>query len=199
MSGTAILVSAPGKVILCGEHAVVHGRVRRVCALRDPFLPLLTNQGDPAAASVTQTAIAVSLGLRTFVRLTSARALDTVRLDLPDIGIHATWPVAELQALRQVLFGAGKTAVADHRHGHLEVSLMCSAPPSYAQDVAAATPAEQPVTAELRAALEAAVKADGSSKSLATVAFVYLFLAIGLDSVMGYATTTSESTRSSLK
>jgi len=52
--------------------------------------------------------------------------------------------------------------------------------------VAAAAPAEQPVTPELRAALEAAVKADGSSKSLATVAFVYLFLAIGLDSVNGY-------------
>lgn len=65
-----LLVSAPGKVILHGEHAVVHGKV----------------------------ALAVSLNLRTFLRLQPHNS-GKVSLRLPNIGIQQTWDVARLQLL----------------------------------------------------------------------------------------------------
>ncbi|XP_022406476.1 mevalonate kinase isoform X2 [Delphinapterus leucas] len=65
-----LLVSAPGKVILHGEHAVVHGKV----------------------------ALAVALNLRTFLRL-QPHSNGKVDLNLPNIGIQRAWDVAKLQML----------------------------------------------------------------------------------------------------
>ncbi|XP_047683134.1 mevalonate kinase isoform X1 [Prionailurus viverrinus] len=68
MSSEVLLVSAPGKVILHGEHAVVHGKV----------------------------ALAVAVNLRTFLRL-QPHSNGKVCLDLPNIGIKRVWDVARLQ------------------------------------------------------------------------------------------------------
>ncbi|RUS20310.1 ribosomal protein S5 domain 2-type protein [Endogone sp. FLAS-F59071] len=61
------IVSAPGKVILFGEHAVVHGK----------------------------TAIAASLGLRTYLFL-EPRTDDAIQLILPDVGLDKTLSVSAL-------------------------------------------------------------------------------------------------------
>ncbi|XP_045315711.1 mevalonate kinase isoform X1 [Leopardus geoffroyi] len=68
MLSEVLLVSAPGKVILHGEHAVVHGKV----------------------------ALAVAVNLRTFLRL-QPHSNGKVCLDLPNIGIKRVWDVARLQ------------------------------------------------------------------------------------------------------
>ncbi|XP_055970468.1 mevalonate kinase [Sorex fumeus] len=65
-----LVVSAPGKVILHGEHAVVHGKV----------------------------ALAMALNLRTFLRL-QPQSNGTVSLNLPNIGINLAWDIAKLQQL----------------------------------------------------------------------------------------------------
>uniref|UniRef100_A0A2K6US23 Mevalonate kinase n=1 Tax=Saimiri boliviensis boliviensis TaxID=39432 RepID=A0A2K6US23_SAIBB len=70
MLSEVLLVSAPGKVILHGEHAVVHGKV----------------------------ALAVALNLRTFLRL-QPHSSGKVDLTLPNIGIKRAWDVARLQLL----------------------------------------------------------------------------------------------------
>ncbi|XP_037089321.1 mevalonate kinase-like [Pollicipes pollicipes] len=61
-------VSAPGKIILFGEHSVVYKRL----------------------------AIAVSVGLRTKLNLYQTDG--EVSLDLPDIGLRRSWPVAQVRA-----------------------------------------------------------------------------------------------------
>nr|XP_012423473.1 PREDICTED: mevalonate kinase isoform X2 [Odobenus rosmarus divergens] len=68
MLSEVLLVSAPGKVILHGEHAVVHGKV----------------------------ALAVALNLRTFLRL-QPHSSGKVCLNLPNIGVKRAWDVARLQ------------------------------------------------------------------------------------------------------
>ncbi|XP_006171278.1 mevalonate kinase isoform X2 [Tupaia chinensis] len=70
MLSEALTVSAPGKVILHGEHAVVHGKV----------------------------ALAVALNLRTFLRL-QPHSNGKVCLNLPNIGVKQTWDVARLEQL----------------------------------------------------------------------------------------------------
>ncbi|CAK7314489.1 Mevalonate kinase [Vulpes lagopus] len=68
MLSEVLLVSAPGKVILHGEHAVVHGKI----------------------------ALAVALNLRTFLRL-QPHSNGKVCLNLPNIGVKRAWDVARLQ------------------------------------------------------------------------------------------------------
>nr|XP_043881239.1 mevalonate kinase [Solea senegalensis] len=63
-------VSAPGKAILHGEHAVVHGKV----------------------------ALAVSLNLRTFLKL-KATTTGKVCINLPNIDIFLSWDLSELKQL----------------------------------------------------------------------------------------------------
>ncbi|XP_074062217.1 mevalonate kinase [Macrotis lagotis] len=65
-----LLVSAPGKVILHGEHAVVHGKV----------------------------ALAEALNLRTFLCIKPHKD-GKVRLNLPNIGSKRDWDVSKLQLL----------------------------------------------------------------------------------------------------
>ncbi|XP_056182395.1 mevalonate kinase isoform X1 [Falco biarmicus] len=68
----SLLLSAPGKVILHGEHAVVHGKV----------------------------ALAVALDLRTFLRLRPCGE-GRVRVRLPGVGVVRSWETPRLQALRR--------------------------------------------------------------------------------------------------
>nr|KAF6466529.1 mevalonate kinase [Rousettus aegyptiacus] len=70
MLSQVLLVSAPGKIILHGEYAVVYGKV----------------------------ALAVALNLRTFLRL-QPQGNGKLDLNLPNIGIKRTWDVAKLQLL----------------------------------------------------------------------------------------------------
>ncbi|XP_020863711.1 mevalonate kinase isoform X3 [Phascolarctos cinereus] len=75
----ALLVSAPGKVILHGEHAVVHGKI----------------------------ALAEALNLRTFLRI-KPRKDEKVRLSLPNIGAERDWDVSKLQLLREAFVDSGE-------------------------------------------------------------------------------------------
>lgn len=65
----AFMVSAPGKVILCGEHAVVHGKA----------------------------AIAAAISLRSYLLVTTlSKSKRTVTLKFPDIDLAHTWNIDEL-------------------------------------------------------------------------------------------------------
>ncbi|XP_075371884.1 mevalonate kinase isoform X1 [Mycteria americana] len=68
----SLVLSAPGKVILHGEHAVVHGKV----------------------------ALAVALDLRTFLRLRPCTE-GRVCIRLPGVGVVRSWDTSCLQALRR--------------------------------------------------------------------------------------------------
>ncbi|XP_035690859.1 mevalonate kinase-like [Branchiostoma floridae] len=72
MSDPEVVVSAPGKVILFGEHAVVYGRK----------------------------AIASSLDLRTHLEVHLLPDSTSVTLELPDIHLSKTWQMADLAAAR---------------------------------------------------------------------------------------------------
>lgn len=63
------MVSAPGKVIVFGEHAVVHGKA----------------------------AMAASISLRSYLHVTTlSKSHRTIRLVFPDIGLDHTWDIDEL-------------------------------------------------------------------------------------------------------
>ncbi|AEO62678.1 mevalonate kinase [Thermothielavioides terrestris NRRL 8126] len=65
----AFMVSAPGKVILCGEHGVVHGKA----------------------------AIAAAIALRSYLLVTTlSKSKRTVTLRFPDIDFNHTWNIDEL-------------------------------------------------------------------------------------------------------
>lgn len=68
-----VIVSAPGKVILHGEHAVVYGKP----------------------------AIAASLGLRSYIHLLSTED-DKVNVVLPAISLEQCWTVTELQNIADI-------------------------------------------------------------------------------------------------
>uniref|UniRef100_A0AAA9TN18 mevalonate kinase n=2 Tax=Bos TaxID=9903 RepID=A0AAA9TN18_BOVIN len=87
MLSEVLLVSAPGKVILHGEHAVVHGKV----------------------------ALAVALNLRTFLRL-QPHSNGRVGLNLPNIGVRRAWDVASLQLLDTSFLGHGDSAALTAKH-----------------------------------------------------------------------------------
>lgn len=65
---TSYVVSAPGKVILFGEHSVVYG----------------------------QPAIAAAVSLRTYLLVTEPRVEGYVTLDLPDTKMRKSWRISEL-------------------------------------------------------------------------------------------------------
>ncbi|KAM8797632.1 mevalonate kinase [Eudromia elegans] len=67
----SVVLSAPGKVILHGEHAVVHGKA----------------------------ALAAALDLRTFLRLRPGGG-GAVAVRLPGVGVEAAWDLPRLRALR---------------------------------------------------------------------------------------------------
>ncbi|XP_066465925.1 mevalonate kinase [Tiliqua scincoides] len=120
MWNKTLLLSAPGKVILHGEHAVVHDKV----------------------------ALAVALNLRTFLRMT-LRNEGKVLIRLPNIGTTLSWETSELQPLLM----------------SFPANLVESQPPSPEQ---------------LEKLREFAGVASGatSTHSLATIAFLYLYLSI---------------------
>ncbi|XP_069788828.1 mevalonate kinase [Narcine bancroftii] len=74
MTNKTFIVSAPGKVILHGEHAVVHGKV----------------------------ALAVSLNLKTYLRI-QPRSDQKVQLFLPNIETHLSWETTKLQFLQTAI------------------------------------------------------------------------------------------------
>ncbi|XP_074151516.1 mevalonate kinase [Sminthopsis crassicaudata] len=75
----ALLVSAPGKVILHGEHAVVHGKV----------------------------ALAEALNLRTFLQIKPHKD-GKVSLSLPNLGTKRDWDVSKLQLLHAAFLDSGE-------------------------------------------------------------------------------------------
>ncbi|XP_064024492.1 mevalonate kinase [Pogoniulus pusillus] len=115
-----LLLSAPGKAILHGEHAVVHGKV----------------------------ALAVALDLRTFLRLRPCGE-GKVCIRLPGVGVERSWDTLRLQALRK-----GFAAASDG--------------------------SKSPSVEQLETLKEfAGIAARASSpESLATLAFLYMYLAI---------------------
>ncbi|KAL6067698.1 hypothetical protein STEG23_031502 [Scotinomys teguina] len=119
MLSEVLLISAPGKIILHGEHAVVHGKV----------------------------ALAVALNLRTFLLL-RPQSNGKVNLTLPNIGIKKVWDVAGLQLLDTSFLEQG--------------------------DVPAPTPEQLEKLKKVAGLPENC----GSTKNLAVLAFLYLYLAI---------------------
>lgn len=79
---SAVSVSAPGKVILHGEHSVVYGR----------------------------RAVALSVDLRTTLTLTPGGA--RLVLDLPEVDIQQAWPLEEVEALWERLGRPGEACAA---------------------------------------------------------------------------------------
>ncbi|XP_020392020.1 mevalonate kinase isoform X2 [Rhincodon typus] len=74
MANKTFIISAPGKLILHGEHAVVHGKV----------------------------ALAVSINLKTYLRLQPCPD-QKVQLNLPNINVHLSWKPAALQFLQSAI------------------------------------------------------------------------------------------------
>lgn len=82
------MVSAPGKTIVFGEHAVVHGKVRH----RDTL-----HANDLLTHCVSQAGIAAAISLRSYLHVTTlSKSKRTVTLRFPDIDLVHTWNIDEL-------------------------------------------------------------------------------------------------------
>ena len=82
-SGSEITVTSPGKVILHGEHSVVYGKM----------------------------AVAVSINLRTKVRIRPNAPYGRLILNLPDLGYQYSFKLDDLQALKEK--NVGQTCCCD--------------------------------------------------------------------------------------
>lgn len=90
----AFMVSAPGKVIVFGEHSVVHGKVScprcRRCRART------VRRWDVTDAPL-QAAIAAAISLRSYLHVTTlSKSKRTVSLRFPDIDLIHTWNIDDL-------------------------------------------------------------------------------------------------------
>ena len=83
----AFMVSAPGKVIVYGEHAVVHGKVSP--------LPMIVI--ELPLTDLVQAAIAAAISLRSYLLVTFlSKSKRTVTLKFPDIELDHTWNIDDL-------------------------------------------------------------------------------------------------------
>lgn len=93
------MVSAPGKVIVFGEHSVVHGKVNR----RTPPPPPSSHPPRPLPTDAPwllpppQAAIAAAISLRSYLHVTTlSKSKRTVSLRFPDIDLVHTWNIDDL-------------------------------------------------------------------------------------------------------
>lgn len=157
------MTSAPGKVILFGEHAVVHGVVsldiKLPRARRHERVDRLKT--DNAPCSVLQTAIAGALDLRCYCYV-SSRSDDKISLVLPDIGIDRTWSISDLPFNK-----AGETYSADVEQDTMP-NASRSPDPALLSLIASST--------SLAGNLDNEEKVKNSKASLAVQAFLYLYM-----------------------
>ncbi|XP_069475514.1 mevalonate kinase [Ambystoma mexicanum] len=92
MMDKMLTMSAPGKVILHGEHAVVHGKA----------------------------ALAVSLNLRTYLRIRPYKT-GKVLINLPNIGTRLSWDVMKLQSLFPTFQGDSNCKIKSPRPEELDI------------------------------------------------------------------------------
>ncbi|PHH87001.1 hypothetical protein CDD83_9449 [Cordyceps sp. RAO-2017] len=85
----AFMVSAPGKVIVFGEHSVVHGKASKQAEEQE--------EKTSSAGAALQAAIAAAISLRSYLHVTTlSKSKRTVTLRFPDIDLVHTWNIDDL-------------------------------------------------------------------------------------------------------